>query len=189
MESRYEKITNTDIGSCSKKQTIKKKKHGTKGGISNFQFILIDITKHLNKCAFDMLTTLIAMAANAIFIYDDNSTTDFDQLPNKPTFLIISSSVAAKMKNKPQQTKATFILEEDKNKVDYRERFGNGEDLIFELADAVYQCYKKEANQYSLSGDMKTAKIKEEQANQVHSNLKRAYISASDNNSIIQGRK
>ncbi|CAF1446776.1 unnamed protein product [Adineta steineri] len=129
------------------------------------------------------------MVANAIFIYDDNSTTDFDQLPDKPTFLIISSSVAAKMNNKPQQTKATFILEEDKNKVDYRERFGNGEDLIFELADAVYQCYKNEANQYSLSGDMKTAKIKEEQAKQVHSNLKRAYISASDNNSIIQGRK
>ncbi|CAF0798766.1 unnamed protein product [Adineta steineri] len=157
--------------------------------IENFQFVFIDITKRLNPQAHAMFKALTAMVKPAIYVFDDISATDFHQLSDKPTYFFVSSTTAAKMKDIPKQTQLTFVLEEDKNKVDHYERFENGEDLIFELGDVIYRCYKKEANQYLASGDTIMADMKEKQANQVHSNLKKAYKSVSHDNDIIQDCK
>ncbi|CAF4184048.1 unnamed protein product [Rotaria sp. Silwood2] len=79
------------------------------------------------------------------------------------------------MKNKPEQVETVFILEDDKNKVDHRERFATDEDIICQLADEIYRCYEKEAREYSQSGDPSRAKIKEEQANRIHIELKKIH--------------
>ncbi|CAF4278847.1 unnamed protein product [Rotaria sp. Silwood2] len=65
--------------------------------------------------------------------------------------------------------------QEDENKVGQRERFANSEDLIFQLADELYRCYKNEANDASRLGDNSLAKEKEELANQIHSELKKVH--------------
>ena len=124
-----------------------------------------------------MLQCLDSMAENCIFILDDTSITDFDDLPKKTTFLFVSSEFAAAMKDKLEQVQAVFVLEKDISKVDYRERFDNGDDLIFQLADEIYKCYKTEAQQHIRTGDLIAAKTKEGLANQIHSELKKAYNS------------
>jgi hypothetical protein len=149
-----------------------------------FQFVLIDISKHLNPLATAMLNSLFSMTKHAILIVDDDTAINFDELPKKTTFLFVSSEFAATMRRKSEQVETVFILENDKNKVDHQERFDNGEDLIFELADKIYQCYKREANGYLTLGDVMMAKTKEEQANQIHSTLKRVYKLANVTNKI-----
>jgi hypothetical protein len=151
-------------------------------GLTEFQFVVIDILKYLDPLATAMLNALVSMTKNAIFIFNGNAVINFDELPKKTTFLFVSSEFAAKMRHKSEQVETVFILENDKNKVDHRERFDNGGDLIFELADKIYQCYKREADDYLTFGDMMMAKTKEEQANQIHSTLKRAYKLASASN-------
>ncbi|CAF2931568.1 unnamed protein product [Rotaria sp. Silwood2] len=100
---------------------------------------------------------------------------NFGELPKKATFLFVSSEFAATMKNKPEQVETVFILEYDKNKVDNRERFATDEDIICQLADEIYRCYEKEAREYSEYGDPSIAKIKEEQANRIHIELKKIH--------------
>lgn len=117
---------------------------------------------------------------------NDDSTIDYDLLPNKPTFLYVSSQFAATMKIKPKQIEGIFILEEDKNKIDHKERFSSGIDLIFQLADEIYRCYKKEEREYFLSGHYSTAKTKEEFSSKIHDELKKVYNSmVKDNNNNI----
>jgi hypothetical protein len=79
------------------------------------------------------------------------------------------------MTKKPKQLLKLFLLEEDRDKVDQRERFDNGEDLIFQLADELYQYYKWEANDDSRSEDHTSAKQKEEIANQIYNQLKKVH--------------
>jgi hypothetical protein len=90
-----------------------------------------------------MSDSLKSSIGNFIIDIDNDVTVDYDKLPKKVTFLFVSSSYAATMKNKSEQLKDIFILEEDKNKVDHCNRFENGKDLIFELADDIYRCLKK----------------------------------------------
>ena len=129
-----------------------------------------------------MLNSLMSTTKNTIFIFDDITEINFDELLKKPTFLFVSSDFAATMGTKSEQIEMVFILETDKNQVDYRERFDNGEDLIFELADNIYQCYKKEANNYLTSGDTVMAKMKKDQASDIHGILKSAYKSVIPSN-------
>jgi hypothetical protein len=91
------------------------------------------------------------------------------------TLLFVSSEFATAMESKPEQTKAIFILEDDNTKVDHRERFATGEDLIFQLTDELYRCYKKEANDYLIVGNTAMAEIQEKQASRIHSELKTAH--------------
>lgn len=119
-----------------------------------------------------MLKCLCSLAEKSIIILDNTSSIDFNTLFNKSTLLFLSSEFAAKMGNKSEQIEAIFILEDDKNKVDHRERFATGEDLIFQLADELCRCYKTEANDYLISDDKSMAEIKEKQANRIHPELK-----------------
>jgi hypothetical protein len=147
--------------------------------------MVIDISNRLDQVALAMLQSLNSMIENSIFIMNDNSAIDFDLLSKKTTFLYVSSQFAATMKRKPKQIEAMFILEDDKNKIDHYERFGSGRDLIFQLADEIYRCYKKEARECLESGDLTTAKIKEEFANKIHEELKRVYNSMLTHNNNV----
>src|SRR5690349_14865465 len=147
--------------------------------LTNFQFVLIDLLTHLNELALTMLKCLCSLVEDSIIILDNDSFVDFNKLPNKITLLFVSSEFAAKMKDKPLQTEAIFILEDDKNKVDYRTRFDSDEDLIFQLADEICRCYRKEAKDCSEAGDFAIAKEKEELANDIHEELKKVYRSVS----------
>ncbi|CAF0827738.1 unnamed protein product [Adineta ricciae] len=160
---------NDNIESYCGKQTIAEKKETTK-------------VKHLDPQANAMLKTLMKMVKPAIHIYDDIEINDFNRLSNKSTYFFVSSSMAAKMEEKSKYTQSIFILEEDKSKVNHIERFQNGEDLVFELGDIIYRCYKEEENLYAESGDTLMAEIIRQQANQVHSNLKKAFQSVLHNN-------
>ena len=135
------------------------------------------MTKKLNEHARAMLNALISMTPAAIHVFDDGLNIDFQQLPDQPTFLLVSSLFAGTMNKKAKQLEATYILAGNEDRVDHRTRFQNSEDLIFQLADEIYRCYIKEADQYLKSGDSLTAEIMKQQANQVHSNVKRAYSS------------
>ncbi|UJR12027.1 hypothetical protein I4U23_016205 [Adineta vaga] len=185
VECIHQQSTRNFTDQCNQKQTLKRNKENTKS-ITNFQFFLIDVTKNLNEHACAMLKVLISMTPTAIHIFDHCSSIDYRQLPNKPTFLLVSSVFAATMNDKPKQVEGILILEENGNPVDHRTHFENGEDLIFELADEIYRCYIKEANQYSQSGGSMIAEIKKEQANQVHKNIKEAYKLVFNNHDSIQ---
>ena len=133
-----------------------------------------------------MLTSLVSMAENSIIVIDDSSMTDLDDLLKKDTFLFVSSEFATIMNGLLEQVKETFVLVNDKNQIDYQKRFDDGEDLIFELADQIYQCYKKEADLHFTFNETILGKIKIEQANQIYGILKQAYKSViADNNHIV----
>ena len=74
-----------------------------------------------------------------------------------------------------------FILEEDKTKVDHRERFANTEDLIFQLADELCHYYKSEATDDVGSNNPSLAKEKERIANRIHSELQAVHRNLSKN--------
>ena len=122
-----------------------------------------------------MLDTLRSTTKDSILNFENGSDFDFGKLPKKTTVLFVSSEFAATMTNKPEQVETIFILEDDKSRVDHRERFATGEDLIFQLADEIFRCYEREARAYSKAGDVLTAKKKEEQANRIHSELKKTH--------------
>ncbi|CAF1435323.1 unnamed protein product [Adineta steineri] len=84
-----------------------------------------------------------------------------------------------------EHTKAIFVLEDDISKVDYQHRFGSGDDLIYQLADEIYRCYQQEAEQCSISGDVKAAEIKRNISNKMHEELDKAYNSVLKNSIII----
>jgi len=129
-----------------------------------------------------MLNRLRSLVKDSIIINDHASFIDLKKLPNKITLFFVSSEFAATMKDKPEQTEAIFILESDKNQVDHRKQFDTGEDLIFQLADEIYRCYKKEASELLQSGDSSIAKEKEDLANRIHGELKKAYKSVCTGN-------
>ncbi len=132
-----------------------------------------------------MLMSLVSMTENSIIVIDDISLTDLDDLLKNDTFLFVSSEFLDKMNQVPEQIKEVFILENGKSQIDYCYRFDDGEDFIFELADRVYQCYKKEANLHFRSTETTLENIKIEQANQIYSILKKAYKSVIAGNSNI----
>lgn len=135
-----------------------------------------------------MLNSLISIRKNVILVLNSDSTIDFNDLPKKIT-LFTNSEIATAMANKLEKLGAVFILEKDKSKVDYRQRFDNSEDFIFELADKLYQYYKKEANGYSSIGEIMLAKMSEDEANKIHSILKTAYKSVIANNDSASSTK
>ena len=109
----------------------------------------------------------------------------FNKLPKKTTFLFASRQFVDKLKRKSKLFEAIFVLEDDQNKADHQKRFTTGAHFIFQLADELYRCYKKEAQDYRKSGYFSIAKIKEELANRIHEELKKAYKSVlTDKNNI-----
>ena len=134
-------------------------------------FVLINLSTQLNQLASAMLDTLCSLTKDSILILENRSTIDFDELPKKTILLFTSSEFVATMKNKPEQIAVYFILENDKNKVDQRERFATGADLICQLADEIYRCYIKEASEYLMLGDSSMSEIIAKQANNVHNEL------------------
>jgi hypothetical protein len=137
----------------------------------------------LSEVASAMLECLCSLAENSILIFDGRSPVNLDLLPRKSTLLFVSSEYAATLDSKPEQIKAIFILENDKSRADCRERFATGEQFIFHLADELYRCYQIEINEFLTVGDTSTAEIKENQANKIHVELKKAYKSIfRDNN-------
>ena len=143
---------------------------------SNFQILLIDISKHLTELSTAMLKKLLQLTNYSILLFDYPPLVDFNTLPQKSTLLFVSSEFASTMEEKNfKYIKAVFILESDKKKVNQRERFGTIEDLIYQLVDEVYRHYKQEAKSYFMSKDSSIAKIKESQANQVHIEMKKIY--------------
>ncbi|UJR17019.1 hypothetical protein I4U23_003917 [Adineta vaga] len=132
--------------------------------------------RDLTKLAVSMLKSLSKLAGDSILIFDYPSLVDLNMLPKKPTLLFVSNEYMSTIgDNKPEHIKRIFILEKDKTKVDQRERFGTGEDLICQLADELYRCYKKEARNYFISGDSAMGEKKEKQANQIFSGLKEVH--------------
>ena len=144
-----------------------------------YQFILVDVRKHLIPLASAMLDCLKSLTENSILMVDDISAMTPYQIPNMTTLLFISSEAAVTMEPEPEHIDAIFILESDKDKADFRQRFDNGEDLIFQLADEIYRCYKEEARALSESGDSSRAKEREDLASRIFTDLKKAYKSVS----------
>ena len=129
-----------------------------------------------------MLKALQSMIKESLMICPDISIIDLDTLSEKTTFLFISSELAEIIMRQNKQIGPMFILENDPKRVDYEIRFGSGLDLLFQLADEIYRCHMKEARKYVQSGDLSTANIREEYANQIHVELKRIYNSFSKDN-------
>jgi hypothetical protein len=152
--------------------------------LTDVQFVVVDLSTRLSKLASAMLNALHQLTNGTILIADNGSEIDFQQLPDKTIFLFTSSQFIVSMKTKFKQNSLMFILESDPNKVDQRERFATGEDLICQLADEMYRCYTKEASKYFGLNDPKMAKEKENLAKQIHNELRKAHqkIVTLDNN-------
>ena len=128
-----------------------------------------------------MLNALNSLTNGSILVFDNSTNFSFDNLSNKKIILFSSSQFISSITNKPEQLVKSFILDEHTDKVQQEERFDNSEDLIFQLADELYRCYKHEASDDSKSGDANLAKEKEEIANRIHSELKKAHQRFSTN--------
>ncbi|CAF1299005.1 unnamed protein product [Rotaria magnacalcarata] len=152
--------------------------------LTTFQFVLIDLLTRLNKRASAMLNCLCLLMKDSIIIKTHASILDLKHLPNKTTLFFVSSECAAGMAGELEHGEAIFILENDKNKVDYRKRFDNDEDLIFQLADEIYRCCKKESMELLESDQSSLAEEKNAVANQIHVELKKAYKSVSTNETV-----
>jgi hypothetical protein len=118
-----------------------------------------------------MLNTLHSLTNGSILIFDNTSDIDFDALSDKTVLLFTSSQAISSMKKKLKQGTQLFLLEDDKNEVDHRERFASSEDLIWQLADELYRYYKQEASDDFISGHTLLSKKKEELADQIHNEL------------------
>ncbi|CAF1374168.1 unnamed protein product [Adineta ricciae] len=138
------------------------------------QFVLIDLSTRLNELASAMLEVLCSLTEDSIIELEMNS--NLNKLSKENLVLFVSSEFALTMK---EQFGKIFILENDKSKIDNEKRFGNGEDLIYSLADEIYRCYMKESKEYLQNGDLINAKLKEEKANEIHHELKKIYKSIS----------
>ena len=69
--------------------------------------------------------------------------------------------------------------------VDYKQRFNNDVDLIFELADELNRCYKEEAEIYNLSGNFYEARKINALADEIHPKLKIIFESMPKQTQII----
>ena len=87
-----------------------------------------------------MLKTLLWLTDYSILVFDYTSLIDLNKLPQKTTFLFVSSEFASTMENEPEYIKTVFSLESNKSRVDQRTRFGSGSDLICQLVDELYRC-------------------------------------------------
>ena len=134
----------------------------------------------LSKLASAMLSVLRSLANGSILVYD-HSDINFDTLPNKTILLFTKNQFVGSTPRQIKQVTKSFILEEDKTKVDHRERFANTEDLIFQLADELCRHYKSEAAGDLGSNNPTLAKEKEKIANQIHSELQAVYRDLSKN--------
>ncbi|CAF3367740.1 unnamed protein product [Rotaria socialis] len=152
--------------------------------LTTFQFVLIDLLTRFNKRASAMLDCLCLLMKDSIIIKAHASILDLKHLPNKTTIFFVSSECAAEMAGELEHGEPIFILENDKNKVDYRKRFDNDEDLIFQLADEIYRCCKKESMELLESDQSSLAEEKNAVANQIHVELKKAYKSVSTNETV-----
>ncbi|CAF1499198.1 unnamed protein product [Rotaria magnacalcarata] len=149
--------------------------------LKNVQFIVTDLSKHLNKFAAAMLSTLQSMTNDSLLIYDNGSDFDSDVTSDKRILLFSTAQCASSTTESFKQKAQIFILEEDTNKVDLKQRFDNSEDLIFELADQLYRYYMLEAKEDSKQGNTYSAKEKEDLANRIHSELKNVFQNISTN--------
>ncbi|CAF4342948.1 unnamed protein product, partial [Adineta steineri] len=130
---------------------------------------------YFNQLASAMLTTLQSLTNDSILIYDNSSKVDFETMPDTTILVFTTNQIISTMTNISEQQIKFFILEEDKNRVDQRERFDNCEDLMFQLADELYRYYKLEAIGYTKLGNISLAKEKEEKANRIHKELKEVH--------------
>ncbi|UJR11337.1 hypothetical protein I4U23_015518 [Adineta vaga] len=149
---------------------------GNLNGLDYYQFVVVDITKRISPLATAMLKSLIAMTENAIIIFQDNVEIDFIYLSGKITCFFASSQFVAAMTDKP---KGIFILEDDKEKIDNRQRFASGEHLVLQLADELYRSYIDEASRHLKSGNTMEASIKQEVASKIDDQLKKIHKSMS----------
>jgi len=102
---------------------------------------------------------------------------DLIEASKKTTFLFTSSEFFATLQNKSKPFQAIFILDNEKNKSDYQQRFSTSEQLIFQLANELFRYYKTEAKEDLQSGNSFESEIKETIANKIYHELKKAYQS------------
>lgn len=148
--------------------------------LTSVQFLLLNLSMDLSRLASAMLSVLRSLTNGSILVYD-HFDINFDTLPNKKVLLFTKSQFIGSMTRQPKQVTKLFILEEDKTKVDHRERFANTEDLIFQLADELCRYYKSEAIDDVGSNNPSLAKEKEMIANRIHSELQAVYQNLSKN--------
>lgn len=143
----------------------------------------MDLSERLNKVASSMLKCLCLLEESSIINFDDSSIVDLNELPDRNTLLFTSSEYMTIIKNIPRRIERIFVLESDQSQADYQNRFATGEDLIFQLADELYRCYKLEADDSSKLGDSVMAEMKKKQADKIHDELGKTYKSVfkSDN--------
>lgn len=122
-----------------------------------------------------MLQRLCSLIKDSILVYDDAALDDLDIPAGKITYFFVSSKFAATMTAKPYQPNTIFTLEDDRDKVDHLNRFDTDEDLIFQLGDEIYRCFKKEAGDLTQAGEQSLAKKKQTMADRIHGELKDAY--------------
>ena len=154
----------------------------------DFQFILIDISTHLTTLAREMLNTLKSSSTTSAtkYILEYDSVDDFiRESSEKITYLFVSSRVADEYKTIPEcYGKQMFILEDLSGTVNYKQRFNSDIDLIFQLADELYHCFKKEAERYQQLENLDETKKWEELADKIYPGLKNIYKSLSKQNPI-----
>ncbi|CAF1469006.1 unnamed protein product [Adineta ricciae] len=146
--------------------------------LEQFECLVVDITNRISPRAHAMLQSM-GTITNSIIIINNSFNTYYNELSDKKTFLFASSQFVNSRRYFWKLVEKTFILEDDKTKVDNRQRFATGEHLMFQLANELYRVYKHEADECLASGDIVMAKKKEELANTIYEKQQTAYTSFS----------
>mgnify|MGYP002384079473 CR=1 FL=1 len=156
----------------------------------DFQVILIDLSKRLIPLARNMLDTLKSISkvdeSECIFEYASMEDCIDKLFEQKITYLFVSNRIDInEIKKRGDSIERIVILEDDTINVDYKQRFNNGVDLIFELADELNRCYKEEVEIYNLSGNVDEARKRNALADEIHPKLKIIFESMSKQTQII----
>ena len=136
-------------------------------------FFLIGLPISFFGYSNEMIKVLQSLTKNSIIILDHPSEMDFNSLQHKTIFIFTTNEIHSFMNKRLSQVNSFFLLGEGQSdKIKY---FDHLKDLLFELSDQLYRCYRWEMEKDLESGEKSLSNQKNELANQIHYQLKKLY--------------
>ncbi|CAF2099175.1 unnamed protein product [Rotaria magnacalcarata] len=150
--------------------------------LDDVQFVVINLSSHLNDLTSALLATLFSLASDSIVIYQNETTLDFSQWSNKIILLFTTTQFAATLKNVPTCVTIYTLNSGDFN-VEDPYQFATIQDLVNQLFDAIVQKYRLETCRYNQIGEPDKANEQEMKANKVEQEFKKVYEQMHNNSS------
>ncbi|CAF4432505.1 unnamed protein product [Rotaria socialis] len=162
------------------KELSKTSRQTNSSSLADVQFVVINLSSHLNDLTSVLLATLFSLASDSIVIYQNETKLDFSQWPNKIILLFTTTQFAATLKNVPTCV-TIYALNSDDCNFEDPYHFATIQDLVDQLSNAIVQKYRLETCRYNQIGEPDKAKEQEMKANRVEHEIKKVYEQMKEN--------